>query len=392
MESGAGMALPRAQPGSLMDAKRWNQIKEVYDRALDLYGDEREGFLAEACGDDYDLRREVESLLAAHDDAGTFLQSPAVDVAAWDIVADEVTSPAAQLIGRELANYKIISLLGRGGMGEVYLAEDKRLRRKVALKLLPAEFTADAERVRRFMQEAKAASALNHPNIITVHDIGESETGRFIVMELVAGRTLRAVIAEYNTPETLPALGGQMAKALSAAHAAGITHRDIKPDNIMVRDDGYVKVLDFGLARLAPTGLGEEVATLSPHTTPGQLMGTVKYMSPEQARGETVSHPSDIFSLGLIFYELATGQHPFNAPSVVGLLNAIIAETPTPPAQLNPQLSVEMDRLILRMLRKEARLRPTAAEVEVALREFEKVADRTKERASEGETRMIAQS
>src|SRR5262249_35489469 len=161
-----------------------------------------------------------------------------VEVAAREIVADDFTPTVAaklpatpRLIGQELANYKIVSLLGKGGMGEVYLAEDTRLRRKVALKLFPAEFTTDVECVRRFMQEAKAASALNHPNIITVHDIGESETGRFIVMELVAGRTLRAVIAEDNTPETLLALGAQMAKALSAAHAAGITHRDIKPDN-----------------------------------------------------------------------------------------------------------------------------------------------------------------
>ena len=148
-------------------------------------------------------------------------------------------------------------------MGEVWLAQDIRLDRQVALKLLPSEFTEDADRVRRFMQEAKAASALNHPNIITVYDIGECEAGRFLVMELVSGRTLRSVIAEENSPELLVKLGTQMARALSAAHAAGITHRDIKPDNVMVRDDGYVKVLDFGLARLLPTESGEDVATLA---------------------------------------------------------------------------------------------------------------------------------
>src|SRR5262249_47138198 len=174
-----------------MDAIRWGQIKEIYDRALYLSRDEREIFLAEACLNDDDLRREVESLLAAHEDAGTFLQSPAVQIAAREIVADKVSSTAPQLIGRELANYKIISLLGRGGMGEVYLAEDKRLHRKVALKLLPAEFTADAERVRRFMQEARAASALNHPNILTVHDIGNHEGAPFIVEELLEGADLR---------------------------------------------------------------------------------------------------------------------------------------------------------------------------------------------------------
>ncbi|MFL6276417.1 MAG: protein kinase domain-containing protein [Blastocatellia bacterium] len=257
--------------------------------------------------------------------------------------------------------------LGAGGMGEVYLAEDTRLDRKVALKVLPAEFTQHADRVRRFMQEAKAASALNHPNIITVHDIGESEAGHFIVMELVAGRTLRAVIAEDNSLATLLTLGAQIAKALAVAHAAGITHRDIKPDNIMVRDDGYVKILDFGLARLVPAGLGEEAATLAQQTRPGQLMGTIKYMSPEQARGEAVSQPSDIFSLGLVFYELATGRHPFPATSLVGLLNAIIADTPGAPSHFNPRLPLELERLILEMLDKEARRRPMAAEVEACL-------------------------
>jgi TolB-like protein/Tfp pilus assembly protein PilF len=252
-------------------------------------------------------------------------------------------------------------------MGEVYLAEDTRLNRKVALKVLPAEFTQHADRVGRFMQEARAASALNHPNLITVYDIGESEAGRFIVMELVAGRTLRAVIADDHSIETLMTLGSQMAKALAVAHAAGITHRDIKPDNIMVRDDGYVKILDFGLARLVPAGLGEEAATLAQQTRPGQLMGTINYMSPEQARGEAVSQPSDIFSLGLVFYELATGRHPFPATSLVGLLNAIIADTPVAPSHFNPQLSPELERLILEMLDKEARRRPMAAAVEACL-------------------------
>src|SRR5499425_53396 len=178
----------------MMEAKWWKRIKEVYNRALDLSGDERDGYLTEACGDDDDLRHEVESLLAAHEDAGTFLQSPAVEVAARGIAADEVSSPTPQFIGRELANYKIISLLGRGGMGEVYLAEDKRLHRKVALKLLPAQFTNDAERVRRFEREANAASSTNHPNIITIHEIGQLDGAHYIVTEFIDGQTLRALI------------------------------------------------------------------------------------------------------------------------------------------------------------------------------------------------------
>src|SRR5262249_34569369 len=221
--------------------------------------------------------------------------------------------------GTHMGRYEILSPLGAGGMGEVGLAEDTRLKRKVALKLLPAELTSDAERVRRFEQEAQAASALNHPNIVTVHDIGESEAGRFIVMELIAGRTLRAVIAEDNSLETVLALGQQMAKALGAAHASGITHRDIKPDNVMVRDDGYVQVLDFGLARLLPSAAsGAEAATLAQQTAPGQVMGTVAYMSPEQASGQSVGPPSDIFSLGIVLYELAAGRHPFKSETLFG--------------------------------------------------------------------------
>src|SRR5215813_4668862 len=235
-----------------MDAKRWGKIKEIYDRALDLSRDERQVFLAEACASDADLRREVESLLAAHDDAGTFLQSPAVKVAAREIVADEVTSPAPQLIGLELANYRIVSLLARGGMGEVYLAEDARLHRKVALKLLPAQFTNGAERVRRFEREACAVSPLNHPNIVTIFEIGQSGGLWFMATEFIEGRTLRQVLAESKAlrlPEVFR-IAGQIADALEAAHDVGIVHRDIKPDNVMLRRYGYIKVLDFGLAKV----------------------------------------------------------------------------------------------------------------------------------------------
>jgi hypothetical protein len=231
------------------------------------------------------------------------------------------------------------------------------------------------------MQEAKAASALNHPNIITVYDIGESEAGRFIVMELVAGRTLRTVIAEDNSVETLLSLGQQIAKALSAAHAAGITHRDIKPDNIMVRDDGYVKVLDFGLARLRRRDEGggrrdEESETLLQQTTPGTVMGTVAYMSPEQARGEIISHPSDVFALGIVLYELATGRHPFKAETLVGYLHAITLQEPLPLTQWKPELPVALNALILQMLSKDASQRPTASEAAQALREIERHLER----------------
>src|SRR5262245_2326339 len=332
-----------------MDAKRWSQIKEVYDRALDLGGEECEGVLAEACGDEEALRSEVESLLAAHEEAGKFLQSPAVEVAAREIITDEVASPAPQLIGRELANYKIISLLGRGGMGEVYLAEDKRLRRNVALKLLPAQFMNDAERVRRFEREAAAASATNHPNILTIHEIGEVDGAHYIVTEFVEGETLRALI-KRGRPGISEAIGiaEQVAGALGVAHEAGIIHRDIKPENVMARADGLVKVLDFGLAKLTERttaasevdSQAETMARLS--TESGVVMGTASYMSPEQARGQKVDHRTDVFSLGVMLYEMITGRRPFEGATTIDVIAAILDKEPVALAHHVPGAAGEL--------------------------------------------------
>jgi tetratricopeptide (TPR) repeat protein/predicted Ser/Thr protein kinase len=266
-----------------------------------------------------------------------------------------------------ISHYRILSKLGEGGMGEVYLAEDTRLDRKVALKLLPSEFTKDPERLHRFEQEAKAASALNHPHIISIYEIGEAKVGRFIVMELVQGQTLRALNKPCDT-ELLINLGSQIARALSAAHAAGITHRDIKPDNIMVRDDGYVKIVDFGLARIAPlTSSGSTVKTIAHNTTPGSLIGTMTYMSPEQVRGEAVTPAADIFALGIVFYELATGEHPFDAESLIAILNSITSQSPVTALRLNPTIPAPLNTLIHSMLEKDARQRPSAGEVNDAL-------------------------
>jgi serine/threonine protein kinase/Tol biopolymer transport system component len=349
-----------------MDAKRWKQIKAIYDRALDLSSDEREGFLAEACGADDDLRREVESLLAAHEDAGSFLKSPAVEVAAHEIVAGDEVSPAPQLIGRELANYKIISLLGKGGMGEVYLAEDKRLRRKVALKLLPSEFTNDSDRVRRFEREASAASATNHPNIITIHEIGQVDGAHYIVTEFIEGQTLRQRMqaAKLSLNEIVD-VAIQVAQALEAAHSAGIVHRDIKPENVMVRRDGLVKVLDFGLAKLtevAGVNADSDAVTLKKaDTTPGMVMGTPQYMSPEQARGEELDSRTDLFSFGAMLYEMATGSAPFKGDSIAMIFDAILNREPVPPTQLNPKAPAELEHIIGKALEKDRALRCQSA-------------------------------
>src|SRR5262245_28490727 len=220
--------------------------------------------------------------------------------------------------GTTFANYRVVRVLGQGGMGDVLLAEDLRLNRKVAVKILPSEYTNDPERLRRFLQEARAASALNHPNIVSIYDVGEADIGRYIVMEYVAGRTLRDWCGQPVEFEQISNCGEQIARALVAAHAAGIVHRDIKPENIMVREDGYVKVLDFGLARLTGfEGQGSLDRTVAGQTSEGRLLGTIRYMSPEQGRGEVVGSATDIFSLGIVLYELATGNHPFAAQTQV---------------------------------------------------------------------------
>jgi serine/threonine protein kinase len=267
--------------------------------------------------------------------------------------------------GTRLGPYEVAGLLGAGGMGQVYAARDVRLGRELALKVLPAT-GADAATGARFLREARAASALNHPNIVTVFDIGSGETGSFIAMELVRGRALRQLGATPLDPRVVADVGRQVARALEVAHAAGIVHRDVKPDNVMVRDDGLVKVLDFGIARLledAPSAAAVGGAV----TLPGLAVGTVRYMSPEQACGDVVGTASDVFSLGLVLYELATGMHPFAATSDLAMLGAICAREPAPPSQVAPGLPPAFDALLLAMLAKEPSARPTAARVSQAL-------------------------
>jgi predicted ATPase len=264
--------------------------------------------------------------------------------------------------GSRLAQYEILSPLGAGGMGEVYRARDTRLGREVAVKILPVLRRSDPSGLERFTREACLASALNHPNIVTVHEIADSDFGSFIVMELIVGQTLRGAREVYSSPERVLPLAVQVAKALAVAHGAGIVHRDLKPENIMVREDGYVKVLDFGLATANPEP-GPDDSTVLMLTGAGEVLGTVPYMSPEQARGETMTGASDIFSFGVVLYELLAHRHPFRATSAAATLNAIIASVVPPPSQLDPAIPPELDSLILRMIEKNAAIRPSAAEL-----------------------------
>ena len=262
-----------------------------------------------------------------------------------------------------LSHYRIVAKIGAGGMGEVYLAEDTKLDRRVALKILPREFADDRDRMNRFVREAKSASGLNHPNIITIHEIGETDGTHFIAAEYIQGETLhtRLIQGRLDLKTTLD-IAIQVASALNAAHKAGITHRDIKPENLMVRPDGLVKILDFGIAKLLANKAGptdEEAATaLKPQgTSPGVIIGTANYMSPEQARGKDVGAQSDIFSFGIVLYEMVTGQRAFTGDNALDVIGAILHKEPTPLNQLSPDLPHDIARIINKTLRKDPEAR-----------------------------------
>jgi non-specific serine/threonine protein kinase len=337
--------------------ERWKQIEKVYYAASKLEVSRRAAFLDQACAGDEALRREVASLLASDAQAGSFLARPAAEVIAKVIDPEIQPSP----IGRQIGHYQLQSLLGAGGMGEIYLAQDTRLGRMVAIKLLPIEFTADAGRVRRFAREARTASALNHPNIITIHEIGEIESTHYIVSEYVAGETLRqrmmdAPQQQMTASETLD-IAVQIASALAAAHEAGITHRDMKPENVMVRPDGYVKVLDFGLAKLtevaSPITDSQYPTLMTNSTEAGMVMGTPRYMSPEQARGEEVDARTDIFSLGVMLYEMIAGCAPFVGAATNETIAAILRDEPLPLRRHTPAAGGELEHIVSQALRKE---------------------------------------
>ena len=337
----------------MIGAERWREIEQLYHLALECDESQRAAFLERACAGDEELRREVESLLEYQEPAENFIESPALEVAA-KLLADEESKFAA---GQRISHYEIVSTLGEGGMGEVYLARDPRLDRKIALKVLPALFTKDAERVRRFEREARAASALNHPNVCVIHEVGETEDGRhYIAMEYIEGVTLRQLLTErrLELDEALD-IAIQVASALSAAHAAGIVHRDIKPENIMVRSDGYVKVLDFGVAKLTerPSTDLTTATRIQTKTEAGMLIGTVNYMSPEQARGLSVDTRTDVWSMGIVLYEMLAGSAPFGGPTPSDVIVEVLDREPPPLALEGVEVPAELERIVRKALRKD---------------------------------------
>ena len=324
-----------------MKADQWHKIEQIFHAALQRSPEDRSDFVQKTCADNSALLSDVNALLASYEKEDSFFEDSASALAA-EMFADRV--------GETIGPYEILSELGSGAMGIVYLAQDRRLGRKIAIKLLPSQFTNDRDRLRRFQQEARAASALNHPNILTVYEVEQKDGLHYIATEFVDGVTLRQDMnsGRMSLDEVL-SVATQVASALQAAHAAGIVHRDIKPENVMIRSDGYIKVLDFGLAKLTE----QELSPATPETNPGVVMGTPRYMSPEQARGLNVDLRTDIFSLGTLIHEMVTGRPPFEGETTSDIIAALIKDEPESMRSTVPEVSREFEEVVKKALAKD---------------------------------------
>jgi TolB-like protein len=355
-----------------MTPARLQKIEKIFHAALDQEPDQISAFLEMACEGDELLRRKVEALVASHQRPGSFIETSAVGIATKIIENQQADS----LVGRTIGHYKISESIGTGGMGEVYLATDITAGRTAALKLLPLRFTGDAERLKRFQREARAVVGLNHPNIVTVYEIGEDHSTHYIASELIEGETLRQRLmhGRIEVGEAVD-VAIQVANALVAAHETGIVHRDIKPENIMLRPDGYVKVLDFGIAKLAekevPAIMSRDEALSLVETNLGSILGTVRYMSPEQACGAHIDNATDIWSLGVVLYEMVTGHAPFTGDTPKEVMSAILEKEPAPLTHYVAHPAAELQQIISKTLRKDREERyHSAHELLQALKDF----------------------
>src|SRR5213080_4186687 len=336
-----------------MTPARLQTVEEIFHAALDHEPDQVGAFLDTACEGDEVLQRKIEALLDSHQRAGSFIETTVAGIATRIIQNEQ----ADLLVGQTIGHYKISKRIGSGGMGEVYLATDITAGREAALKLLPTRFTSDAERLKRFQQEERALVGLNHPNILTVYEIGEDHSTHYIASELIEGETLRQRLmrGRMQLREAVD-VAIQVASALAAAHETGIVHRDIKPENIMLRPDGYVKVLDFGIAKLAeqelPVNMPRDEALLLVETNLGSILGTVRYMSPEQACGEHVDQSTDIWSVGVVLYEMVTGQTPFTGNTPSEVMSSILEKEPPPLGSYVAHTPAELQQIISKTLRK----------------------------------------
>ena len=343
-----------------MHPERWQSCTEIFNQAVEQPANERGAFLERNCDGDEALRRRVELLLKYHDTSGDFIKSPAFEAAPELLSGD----PEA-LIGQHLGSYRIDAVAGVGGMGVVYLAWDERLGRKVALKLLPQSMVANEAKLERLKREARTASALNHPNIVTIHEIGEVDSTHYVATEFIEGTTLRERMTKgLIPPPHAVEIAAQVTSALCVAHNAGIVHRDVKPENIMLRPDGYVKVLDFGIAKLTqqePVGTATTIGAQLP-TGQTMMLGTTRYMSPEQASGHAVDARSDLWSLGVVFYEMLAGRAPFEGEKAADVIAAIFERDPQPLKQRAPGVSPALQSVVNRSLRKDPAQRYQTAE------------------------------
>jgi non-specific serine/threonine protein kinase len=354
-----------------MKNDHWEKVKGIFLTLKNLAPELRLSYLEEVCANDGDTRREVESLLASHDEAEGFMETPAVGE-----VADVIHQTKNLGKGNRLGHYEIIEQIGAGGMGEVYLAQDTKLGRKVAVKILNESFAKHESNLNRFIQEAKAASALNHPNILVIYEVSEDKNTNYIVSEFIKGQTLSEVIRENSLKLTdVLKISTQIASALCAAHEAHLVHRDIKPENVMVSQDGIVKVLDFGLAKLIKqNAVGfEETTIIDNQTAKGIILGTVNYMSPEQAKGEKLDARTDIFSFGTVLSEMLTGQHPFRGETINHTIVAILEKEPPPLSLFIKDFPTEIERIIKKCLEKDLQARyGSAKELLADLKALEK--------------------
>ena len=346
----------------MTETPRWKRVKSLFEAAMDQAPEDRSGFLDRVCAEDPSLRAEVEALLGSHERAGDFLEKPVLH---WPHGEDE--RPLVE-IGQMLGHYRLEEKLGQGGMGIVYRAVDTHLDRPVAIKVLPMLFLADPERTKRFVQEAKAASALNHPNVVTIHDISNSDGIDFIAMEYVEGKPLSELISPKMGLAEALRYSTQIADALAAAHAAGVVHRDVKPANIMITPRGMVKLLDFGLAKLTEP---DADSSDRPTSRLGMVIGTPSYMSPEQVAGKPVDWRSDIFSFGCVFYEMVTGRAAFLEDTEFDTLVAVESSDAIPVSQLTRGVPPDIDRLIRLCLRKDPAKRfQSAHDLKIALEDL----------------------
>jgi non-specific serine/threonine protein kinase len=347
----------------------WKRIEDIYLEAAELPAEHREDFLDKACVGDDQLRREVESLLRYEEKSGDFMEKTALEVEAKKLSVLQTES----MVGAELGSHRILSFVGSGGMATVYRAQNTQTGRIDAIKVLPPEFAKDKNRLQRFVREARAASALNHPNVAAVYETGDLDGLHYIVMEYIEGETL----ADFNTVKLEPAeirdLGSKIADGLSAAHKKGIIHRDVKPSNIMITPTNQVKILDFGLAKVKRVEGQESLSGLSTRTltATGTIVGTVAYMSPEQLLEEETDPRTDIFSLGVVCYELLTEHLPFFGESVVEQMDRILRSEPEAISRFNPDVPTDLIQIVNKCLQKDKEKRySTAKELAVDLAEF----------------------